>query len=173
MATADPMYQSGQCINNGDVSSWLRRQGAGVDLAGDRTRDPARHGDWCPSFTGKFPINSVRNTATMFGQTIGYRSYRVIYHISIEIGYQQFLAFITGQETQSRFELQNLSLKVEEVHGLSDNWRLAIQVLVVTKVLFVFTWASSVQPLSVILSFIGCPGLLPTRSPLWPPGTHW
>ena len=71
MATADPMYQSGQCINNGDVSSWLRRQGAGVDLAGDRTRDPARHGDWCPSFTGKFPINSVRNTATMFGHTIG------------------------------------------------------------------------------------------------------
>ena len=121
---------------------------------------------------GNFPSTRFA-TQRQCSVTLSDRSYRFIYHISVEIGYQQFLAFITGQETQSRFELQNLSLKVEEVHGLSDNWRLAIQVLVVTKVLFVFTWASSVQPLSVILSFIGCPGLLPTRSPLWPPGTHW
>ena len=69
---------------------------------------------------GNFPSTRFA-TQRQCSVTLSDRSYRVIYHISVEIGYQQFLAFITGQETQSRFELQNLSLKVEEVHGLSDN----------------------------------------------------
>ena len=52
------------------------------------------------------------------------RSYRVIYHISVEveIRYQQFLAFITGQETQSRFEWQNLS---KGWGGTRTVWQLA------------------------------------------------
>ena len=42
MATADPMYQSGQCINNGDVSSWLGRQ-AVLTVSGVTDTRPTTH----------------------------------------------------------------------------------------------------------------------------------
>ena len=61
---------------------------------------------------GNFPSTRFA-TQRQCSVTLSDRSYRFIYHISVEIGYQQFLAFITGQETQSWFEWQNLSLKVE------------------------------------------------------------
>ena len=49
---------------------------------------------------GNFPSTRFA-TQRQCSVTLSDRSYRVIYHISVEIGYQQFLAFITGQETQS------------------------------------------------------------------------